>query len=52
VGKLLYISCNPATLARDVKQLAPMYALEGATPFDMFAQTAEVEVLAELRRVA
>jgi len=48
VARILYVSCNPATLARDIKGLAPAYALVTATPFDMFPQTAEIEVLAEL----
>lgn len=48
VERLLYVSCDPATLARDLKMLAPHYTLESATPFDMFPQTAEIEVLARL----
>ncbi|HEY8901181.1 MAG TPA: TRAM domain-containing protein [Chthoniobacterales bacterium] len=51
VARILYVSCNPATLARDVKGLANSYRLVSATPFDMFPQTAEIEVLAELARV-
>ncbi len=50
VAKIVYVSCNPATLARDLKSLAAVYELGSATPFDMFPQTAEVEVLAILRR--
>jgi 23S rRNA (uracil1939-C5)-methyltransferase len=50
--RILYISCDPATLARDLKRLAAEYSLESATPFDMFPQTAEVEVLAVLQRRA
>jgi len=49
VARILYVSCNPATLARDIKGLANSYQLAAATPFDMFPQTAEIEVLAELR---
>jgi 23S rRNA (uracil1939-C5)-methyltransferase len=51
VARILYVSCNPATLARDLKGLAGSYQLAAAKPFDMFPQTAEVEVLAELVRV-
>lgn len=48
VATLLYVSCNPATLARDIARLSPAYVLRAVTPFDMFPQTAEIEVLAEL----
>lgn len=51
-ARVLYISCDPSTLARDLKRLAAEYSLESATPFDMFPQTAEVEVLAILQRRA
>lgn len=46
-----YISCNPATLARDLALLKSAYRIESVTPFDMFPQTAEVEVFAHLVRV-
>ncbi len=48
VAALLYVSCNPPTLARDLADLAPAYRLESVTPFDMFPQTAEIEVLVHL----
>jgi 23S rRNA (uracil1939-C5)-methyltransferase len=48
VATLLYVSCNPPTLARDLADLAAAYRLESVTPFDMFPQTAEIEVLAHL----
>jgi len=44
-AELLYVSCNPATLARDLARLAPTYEIEAVTPLDMFPQTAEIEVL-------
>jgi tRNA/tmRNA/rRNA uracil-C5-methylase (TrmA/RlmC/RlmD family) len=47
---LIYISCNPSTLARDVADLQQRFEINLVTPFDMFPQTAEIEVVAELRR--
>lgn len=48
---LIYVSCNPATLARDVLRL-PSYRIESVRAFDMFAQTAHVETVCELRPLA
>ncbi|MEO7933529.1 MAG: class I SAM-dependent RNA methyltransferase [Chthoniobacterales bacterium] len=45
---ILYISCNPSTLARDLGKLAAAYTVRRVQPFDMFPQTAEIEVLAIL----
>ena len=42
---ILYISCNPATLARDVQLLGKNYKIISITPYDMFPQTAHVEAL-------
>ena len=49
VATLLYVSCNPPTLARDLADLAAAFHLDSVTPFDMFPQTAEIEALAHLR---
>ena len=46
---LIYVSCNPATLARDLARL-PGYRLEQVVAFDMFPQTAHVETVCELVR--
>jgi 23S rRNA (uracil1939-C5)-methyltransferase len=45
---LIYVSCNPATLARDLSRL-PSYEIESLHAFDMFPQTAHVETVCELR---
>jgi 23S rRNA (uracil1939-C5)-methyltransferase len=46
---LIYVSCNPPTLARDLKALQHRFAINSITPLDMFPQTAEIEVAAHLR---
>ena len=46
--QLIYVSCNPATLARDLAALKKSFYIDSITPLDMFPQTAEVEVVAEL----
>ena len=48
---LIYVSCNPPTLARDLKELQHRFAINSVTPLDMFPQTAEIEVVAHLRTV-
>ena len=45
---LIYVSCSPPTLARDLKQLQHRFAINSVTPLDMFPQTAEIEVLVHL----
>ena len=50
--KIMYISCAPPMLARDIKELIKVgYKLERVTPFDMFPQTAHCEAVAELTRL-
>ena len=46
---LIYVSCNPPTLARDLRDLQDKFIIESVTPLDMFPQTAEIEVVADLR---
>jgi 23S rRNA (uracil1939-C5)-methyltransferase len=49
--RVVYVSCDPATLARDVKLLtASGYAFVEATPIDMFPHTTHAETVALLRR--
>ena len=47
-----YVSCNPSTLARDVKLLTERgYRLEWTQPVDMFAWSSHVECVAKLSRM-
>ena len=48
--KLIYISCNPITLKRDLELLKDRYKVEEITPFDMFSRTAHVETLVLLSK--
>ncbi len=48
-GKLIYISCNSATQARDVALLADRYEVERIQPIDMFPRTYHIESVAVLR---
>ncbi len=48
--RIVYVSCNPATQARDVSLLADMYDLEAAQPVDMFPHTHHVENVVLLQR--
>jgi 23S rRNA (uracil1939-C5)-methyltransferase len=51
VPKIWYLSCNPATLARDLRYLAGRdYEIGIVQPFDMFPQTGHVETLVTLTR--
>jgi 23S rRNA (uracil1939-C5)-methyltransferase len=45
---LIYVSCNPPTLARDLNELQDKFKISSVTPVDMFPQTAEVEVAVRL----
>ena len=49
--RLVYVSCNPTTLAPNAAQLAEAgYALRRVRPVDMFPQTPHIECVAELWR--
>ncbi len=50
-AKMVYVSCDPATLARDVKQFAESgYQLERVRAFDLFPRTRHVETIVLLQR--
>ena len=48
---IVYISCNPATLARDLKILEEKYKVKEIQPFDMFPQTFHFETIVMMSRV-
>lgn len=49
---IVYVSCDPAALARDARTLGELgWRLERAVPVDQFAQTASLEVVATFQRV-
>ncbi len=50
-GEIIYVSCNPATLARDLKYLIEKgCTLNSVQPFDMFCHTFHVETVAILKK--
>ena len=50
VPRIIYVSCNPATQARDISMLSTDYELETCQPLDMFPQTYHMENVALLNR--
>lgn len=46
--KVVYVSCNPSTLAKDVQQLSKAYNVDYIQPVDMFPHTAHVENVVSL----
>ena len=48
-SKIIYISCNPATLARDLKLLSESYDIKEITPVDQFCYTHHVESVSVLK---
>jgi 23S rRNA (uracil1939-C5)-methyltransferase len=46
--KMVYVSCEPSSLARDLKLLKSMYDIKDVVPVDMFSQTYHVETVALL----
>jgi 23S rRNA (uracil1939-C5)-methyltransferase len=46
--KLIYVSCNPSTLAKDIQTLSSKFEVQYIQPVDMFPQTAHIEVVTKL----
>lgn len=49
VKNIIYISCNPIALAKDLREIKNYYIIENVTPFDMFPQTNSVETVVKLK---
>jgi 23S rRNA (uracil1939-C5)-methyltransferase len=49
VPKLVYVSCNSSTMARDLEKLHEVYDIHEIQPVDMFPQTYHIETVAKLR---
>ena len=51
-ARIVYVSCNPSTLARDILRLnAYDYELRAATAVDMFPRTCHVETVVLMSRI-
>jgi 23S rRNA (uracil1939-C5)-methyltransferase len=48
--RILYVSCNPAALARDLKALSDLYSIEPVQPVDMFPHTWHIESVVTLTK--
>ncbi len=50
VGEMVYVSCDPATLARDLKRMGEGFGITRIRSFDLFPQTSHVETVVFLQR--
>jgi 23S rRNA (uracil1939-C5)-methyltransferase len=51
-AKIVYVSCNPATMARDVAMMKDAYRILEVQPVDMFPHTYHIESVARLERIS
>ncbi len=49
--RIIVVSCNPSTLARDLSMLRDRYEVRRIKPFDLFPHTAHIECVAQLDRI-
>ncbi len=50
VPLVIYVSCNPMALARDLQMLMPYYFIDAIQPFDMFPHTPHIETVVVLKK--
>ena len=50
IREIIYVSCNPSTLAKNLAVLSERYKVKRIVPFDMFPNTAKVETIVKLER--
>ncbi len=50
--KIIYVSCGPSSLARDLKELLDIYEIKTVQPVDLFPRTTHVETVVLMSRVA